>query len=131
MILWASAGGAKRAFAPWKLGLRTKYFWKNLKLASKFRLIDLILAMRVLLPLLNSHCTRVRFTVIVSCSDELAVHSCLLLCLQRGLRKLRADCSAVGVYCVTTTWQQIFKSSLYITVAGVLLHTVERTHLGR
>jgi len=29
-------------------------------------------------------------------------------------------------------WQQICKGSLYITVAGVLLHeTVERTHLGR
>ena len=31
MIAWASAGGAKRAFSPWKLELRTKYFWKNLK----------------------------------------------------------------------------------------------------
>jgi len=49
-----------------------------------------------------------------------------------GLRKSRSDCSAVGLYCVTTTWQQILKNSLYITVADVLLHeTVERTHLGR
>jgi len=31
----------------WKLGLRTKYFWKSLKPASYFRLIDLILAMTV------------------------------------------------------------------------------------
>jgi len=45
-----------------------------------------------------------------------------------GLRKSRADCSTVGLYWVTITWQQIFKSSL----AGVLLHeTVERTHRGR
>jgi len=47
----------------WKLGLRTKYFWKELKSAS-FRLIGLILAMTVFLPVWNSHCTRVRFTVI-------------------------------------------------------------------
>jgi len=48
------------------------------------------------------------------------------------LRKSRADCSTVGLYCVIITGQQILKSSLYITVAGVLLHeTVERTHRGR
>jgi len=48
-----------------------------------------------------------------------------------GLRKSRADCSTVGLYCVTITWQQICKGSLY-TVAGVLLHeTVERRHLSR
>jgi len=49
-----------------------------------------------------------------------------------GLRKSRTDCSTVGLYCVTITWQQIFKGLLYITVAGVLFHeTVVRTHLGR
>jgi len=49
-----------------------------------------------------------------------------------GLRKSQADCSTVGLRCVTMTWQQICKGSLYITVAGVLLHeTVERTHLGK
>jgi len=48
------------------------------------------------------------------------------------LRKSRADYSTVGLYCVTITWQQVCKSSLYITVAGVLLHeTLERTRLGR
>jgi len=37
-----------------------------------------------------------------------------------------------GLHCVTTTWQQICKGSLYVTVAGVFLHeTVERTHLGK
>jgi len=49
-----------------------------------------------------------------------------------GLRKSRAVCSAVGLYCVATTWQQICKGSLYITGIGVLLHEiVERTHLDR
>ena len=33
-----------------------------------------------------------------------------------GLRKWRADCYTVDLYCVTITWQQIFKSLLYITV---------------
>jgi len=40
------------------------------------------------LPVWNSHCTRVRFTDIVSCSDEHAVHSCTLLCLQRLVAKV-------------------------------------------
>jgi len=31
-----------------------------------------------------------------------------------GLRKSRADCSTVGLCCVTITWQQICKGSLYI-----------------
>jgi len=34
--------------------------------------------MTVYLPVLHSHCTRVRFTVLMSCNDELAVHSCPL-----------------------------------------------------
>jgi len=51
---------------------------------------------------------------------------------RNGLRKSRADCYTVGLYWVTITWQQIFKSSLDITVAGVLFHeTVERAYLGR
>jgi len=42
------------------------------------------------------------------------------------------SCERIGLYCITITWQQIFKSSLYITVVGVLLHeTAERTHRGR
>jgi len=34
MIAWAFAGWANARFPPWKLGLRTKYFPKNLKSAS-------------------------------------------------------------------------------------------------
>jgi len=49
-----------------------------------------------------------------------------------GLQKSRADCSTVDLRCVTITWQQICKGSLYIPVAGVLWHeTVERAHLGK
>jgi len=53
-----------------------------LTLASRFRLIDLFLAIAVYLPVQHSHCERARFTVLVSCSAELAVHSCPLLYLQ-------------------------------------------------
>jgi len=90
MMAWASAGpGRQNGHLPpaWKLGLRTKYFWIKLKSVSWFQLIDLILAMTVFLPVWNLHCTRVRFTVVVSCNDELAVHSCPLLCLQRWVAK--------------------------------------------
>jgi len=50
--------------------------------------------MTLYLPIWHSHCTRVRFTVLVPCSDELAVHSYPLLCLQRQVAKL-----ASGFFC--------------------------------
>jgi len=50
--------------------------------AALFRLIDLFLAITVYSPVRYSHGTRARFTVLVSCSAELAVQSCPLLCLQ-------------------------------------------------
>jgi len=34
MIAWASAGRKHGHLPPWKLVLRNKYFWKNLKSAS-------------------------------------------------------------------------------------------------
>jgi len=51
---------------------------------------------------------------------------------RRGrLRNLLADCSIVGLYCVTIAWQQILKGSLQVTVEDVSPHvTVERRHLG-
>jgi len=48
-------------------------WWEVRNFASqKFRLT----------PVRSSHGTRVRFSVQVSCSAELAVHSCTLHCLQ-------------------------------------------------
>ena len=141
----------------WKLGLWNKYFWKKLKSAS-FRLIDLILAMTVFLPVWNSHCTRVRFTIIVSCSDELAVHSCPLLCLQRRVAKvasgllncwslLRNNNMATNLQrfslynggrrfvawdCWThTSWQVMQRESdMLITVSHVHLYFVKRSMSG-
>jgi len=53
-----------------------------LTLATQFRFIDLFLAITVHLQVSHSHGTRVRFTVLVACSAELADHSCRLFCLQ-------------------------------------------------
>jgi len=53
---------------------------------------------------------------------------------ESGCGNLLSDCSAVGLYCITITWQQIFKSSLQVqaAVVGVLPHvTVELRYLGR
>ena len=67
-----------------------------------------------------TYCTRVRFTVLLSCSDELAVQFCSLLCLQRQVEQLGADCSTSGLYYASITWQQNFKSSLQVLVAAGL-----------
>jgi len=51
-------------------------------------------------------------------------------CLEKQVAKAGSGFN-VGLYCVTTTWQQIVKSSLHIMIAGILLHvTVERRNLG-
>jgi len=87
MIAWASAGQGKqngRLPSAWKLELGTKYFWKNLMSASNW--FDS--CNDSFLPVWNSHCTRVRFAVTVSCSDEFAVHSCPFLCLQKRVVKV-------------------------------------------
>ena len=76
--------------------------------------------MTVYLPVGHSHCTRARFTVPMSCSDELAFHSCPLIFARRGrMPNLWVGCSSVGLYCVTMTWQRIFKFLPQFTVAGV------------
>ena len=49
------------------------------------------------------------------------IHVRSFVCRGR-LWNLRVDCSTVGVYCVSIAWSQIFKNSLHVTVAGVLLH---------
>jgi len=49
--------------------------------------------MTVYVLLWCSYYTRARFTVLVSCSGELAIHSCPLLCLQRQVSK-----SASGLF---------------------------------
>jgi len=52
---------------------------------------------------LTLHKSQVHF--LVSGNNEIAVRSCPLFCLQRKFRNLLADCSIVGLYCVTVPWQ--------------------------
>jgi len=63
--------GGKPVFAsPLEIGTKTQTF-----LARKRKISSLILAMTVCWPIWHSHCTKVRFTVLViTCGDELAIH---------------------------------------------------------
>jgi len=90
-----------------KLELWTKIFQQTWSQELNSDEIDLILALAVYLPVWHPQCKITSFTVLVSCIDGFAVHSCPLLNLPvcRGkLRNLRADCSTVWLYCVTITW---------------------------
>jgi len=116
---------------PWKLGLRASYFWKNLKPASSFRLIDLIPAMTIFCRY-ETHTAQSQVHSLCHAVMSLQFTHVPSFACRGVLRKSRVGCSTVGLYRVTIPWQQTCKSSRYITVAGVLLpETVERTHLGR
>jgi len=84
---WASEGGENGHLPTLKIGIKdqNKKIIENMKSAAHYRFTDLalILAMTIYLPVSHSRCTLARLTILVSCSDELAVHSCQLLCLQR------------------------------------------------
>ena len=57
---------------PLEIGTKNQNFIENLTSATQLGLIDLIIAMTVYFPVRHSHCTRSRFTVLVSYSGELA-----------------------------------------------------------
>ena len=95
----------------WKLGLWTKHFWKNLKSASNSDLLIWFLQWQFF-------CGYETHTAQES-GSQLSCHAVMSLQFTHvpsfacggGLRKWRADCSTVGLYCVTITWQQICKGS--------------------
>ena len=91
MIAWEFAGGEMPVFPPWELGFRTKIYRKAWSRHSDW--FDSCSDSFWLVW--NSHCTRLRFTVMVSYSDTLAVHSCPFLCLQRRVAKV----ACVLFYC--------------------------------
>jgi len=74
----------KETSVPPSLGIGTKNqnCLEKLKSAAYFRLIDCIFSGMTLAQQIAT------FTVLVSCSDELGVHSCALICLQRQVAKL-------------------------------------------
>jgi len=98
-IMGVRRGGQNGHLPLLEIGPKNQNFLENMKSAVQFRLINWILAMTVCLPVRHSHCTRARFTVLVSCRSELEVHLCSI-----GRPNLWADSSAVGLYCVTITW---------------------------
>jgi len=107
-------------------------FLENLASAAQFRLIDLILAMAVYLPVWHSRCTKARFSVLVSCDDELVVHSCPLLCLQGQVAKLASGLFYSWSLLRSNKTATNLQYSLQVTILGVLSHvTAERRHLGR
>ena len=106
-------GGQNGHFPPWKLGLKTNIFLENLMLAGNFRLNSFNCCNYNLFDGLK-HCTRARFTVVVSCNDEIAVRSCTLLCPQRQVAELASglfDCLSLLRNDNTTMKLQTFTSS--------------------
>ena len=91
--LWASAGG-KRAFPPYKIETKHQDSLESMKLVAQFRSVHQIFVMPLHFPVWHSHCTTPKFTVLVSCSGEIAVHSCSLLCVA----KLGSDVFLVLVF---------------------------------
>jgi len=86
--------------------------------------------MAVYLPVWYSHCTRATFTV-WWCHALVSLQFTHVRSFgyRDRLQNSRADCSTVGLYCVTKDGK-IIKGSLQVTVAGVLLHvTVENRHV--
>ena len=75
--------------SPLEIGIKNQKFIKKPKVGIlNSDWLIWFLQWQFFLLVWNSHCTRVRFTVIMSCSDELAVHWCPLLCLQRQVAKV-------------------------------------------
>jgi len=93
-----------------EIGSKNQYFLENLTSAAQFRLIDLFLAMKVYLSVRHAHCRKAMFTVLVSCSGKIAVHSCPLLCQQGQVAKFASGLFyGRSLLCnKQTTWQQIF-----------------------
>jgi len=100
---------------------------ENLKTAVQFRLISVILAIAVYLPLWH---TAQEVGSLLWCYEVVSLqfaHARYFACRCR-LQSSWADCLIVTLYWVTITWQRTFKGS--VTVVGVLPHvTVERRHL--
>jgi len=122
--------GAKRSFAPLlEIGTKNQNFVANLKSGAQFRLkwfnscIDsLFSGMTLTVHKKQVHCPGVVQWWVCSSLMSAALPVC-----GDKLRNLRADCSTVGLYCVTITWKRLFTCSLQVTAGGIFPHvSVER-----
>jgi len=117
--------GAKRSFAPLlEIGTKNQNFVENLKSGAQFRLnwfnfcIDSLFAgMTLTVHKKQVHCPGVVQWWVCSSLMSAALPVC-----RDKLRKLRAYCSTVGLYCETITWQRIFTCSLQVTAGGIFPH---------
>ena len=67
----------------------TKFFRPSLrKFGQKSFASPKICLLLLLWPMWPAHCTRGRFILVVSCNDDIAVHSCPFFALQRQAAKL-------------------------------------------
>jgi len=113
--------GAKWSFDPLlEIGAKNQNFVAILKSRAQFRLnwfnscIDSLFAgMTPTMQKKQVHCPGVLQGWVCNSLMSAALPVC------RGkLRNLRGDCSTVGLYCVTITWQWILTCSLQVTVGG-------------
>ena len=85
----------KTGICPLKIGIKNQVFLEKTEVGILIPINRFNFCNDSFLPVWDSHCTKVRFAVIVSCSDEFAVHSYPLLCLQR----LVAEVASRLFYC--------------------------------
>ena len=93
--------GSKRAFAPLEIGTKNQNFFGNMKLEAHFRVIHLIVAMTVSLPVYDTdNHTAQELDSLFWCHAVVRLQFARALCFAcRGrLRTLLADCSTVGLY---------------------------------
>jgi len=110
---WVNAKGVrrgveKRAFPPLEIGAKNQNFFLNLKWAAIFRVLHLIVAMTVYLPVYHTdNHTAQESGSLFWCHAMMRLQFARALSFAcRGrLRTLLADCSTVRLYCVTITRQ--------------------------
>jgi len=119
---WASPSG-QNGDSPLclEIGTKNQIFLVNLKSGALFRLnwfnscIDSLFAgMTPTMRKNQVHCPGVMQWCV--CSSFMS--AALLVCWGK-LRNLRADCSTVGLHCITIPWQWIFACWLQVTVVGL------------
>ena len=116
----------KRAISPWKLGLKGTKISRQLGVRSYIPINWISLAMSLLFPVWHSTLHKSQ----VHCSGIMQWWVCISLMstplpAEVGYRNLWSDGSAVGLYFVTITGQQIFKGSLQVPVEVVLPHRTQ------
>jgi len=81
-------------------------------------------------PWCHWHCTGARFTVLVSCTDEIVVHSCPLLCLQGQVAKLASGLFHYWSLLRNNYTTRNLQNSLQVTAVGVFPHVIRAPTAG-